>query len=95
MNYAYILRCSDNTYYTGWTNDLDKRVRVHNEGRGGKYTRSRTPVELIYYEVFETKEEAMSREYAIKQMTRGQKERLIRDGQKGKEASGVCQRSSS
>lgn len=95
MNYAYILRCSDNTYYTGWTNDLDKRVRVHNEGRGGKYTRSRTPVELIYYEVFETKEEAMSREYAIKQMTRGQKERLIRDGQKGKETSGVCQRSSS
>ena len=48
MNYTYILKCKDGTLYTGWTNDLDKRVKAHNEGRGAKYTRSRTPVELVY-----------------------------------------------
>ena len=74
MNYTYILKCKDGTLYTGWTNDLDKRVKAHNEGRGAKYTRSRTPVELVYYETFETKEEAQRREYAIKKMTRRQKE---------------------
>ena len=74
MNYTYILKCKDGTLYTGWTNDLDKRVKAHNEGRGAKYTRSRTPVELVYYETFETKEEAQRREYAIKKMTRRQQE---------------------
>ena len=77
MNYTYMLKCSDNTYYTGWTNDLDRRIRAHNNGTGGKYTRSRRPVELVYYEVFETKHEAMSREAAIKQLTRKQKEQLV------------------
>ena len=77
MNYTYILRCSDGTYYTGWTNDLEKRVRTHNRGRGGKYTRTRIPVELAYYEEFETKEEAMSREFAIKQLPRTEKEKLV------------------
>lgn len=77
MNYTYILRCSDNTYYTGWTNNLEKRLQAHNSGRGGKYTRSRTPVDLVYYEEFETKEEAMSREFAIKRLTRSQKEQVI------------------
>lgn len=77
MNYTYILRCSDNTYYTGWTNNLEKRLQAHNSGKGGKYTRSRIPVELIYYEEFETKEEAMSREFAIKRLTRSQKEQVI------------------
>ena len=77
MNYTYILKCKDGTLYTGWTNDLDKRVTAHNEGRGAKYTRSRTPVELVYYETFETKEEAQRREYAIKKMTRRQKEIII------------------
>jgi putative endonuclease len=77
MNYTYILQCCDGTYYTGWTNDLEKRLQTHNEGRGGKYTRSRVPVTLVYYEIFETKEEAMRREYAIKQLTRKQKETLI------------------
>ena len=66
MNYTYILRCSDGTYYTGWTNDIDRRIASHNEGRGSKYTRSRLPVELVYFESFETKEEAMSREWHIK-----------------------------
>ena len=77
MNYTYILKCKDGTLYTGWTNDLGKRVKAHNEGRGAKYTRSRTPVELVYYETFETKEEAQRREYAIKKMTRRQKEIII------------------
>lgn len=77
MNYTYILRCKDGTLYTGWTNHLEKRLKDHNEGKGAKYTKSRTPVTLVYHEIFETKEEAMRREYAIKQMTRSEKERLI------------------
>lgn len=88
MNYTYILRCGDGTFYTGWTNDLERRLAAHNHGHGAKYTRSRLPVELIYYEKFNTKEEAMSREYAIKRLTRKQKQRLIagKDGmvEKGK-----------
>ena len=68
MNYIYIVRCSDGTLYTGWTNQLEKRIKVHNEGKGAKYTRARLPVELVYHETFETKEEAMKREYAIKQL---------------------------
>lgn len=77
MNYTYILRCSDGTLYTGWTNHLEERVRAHNEGRGAKYTRGRGPVELVYYECLETKEEALRREYEIKQMSRMEKIRLI------------------
>ena len=77
MNYTYILRCGDGSLYTGWTNDLEKRVRTHQAGRGGKYTRSRLPVELAYYEEFGTKEEAMHREWEIKQLTRTEKEKLI------------------
>ena len=80
MNYTYILRCKDGTYYTGWTNNLEKRVKDHNDGLGAKYTKPRRPVELIYHEIFETKEEAMRREYAIKQLTRAEKEELIRRG---------------
>lgn len=77
MNYTYILECKDGTYYTGWTNNLEKRLKDHNEGKGAKYTRARRPVVLAYYEEFETKEEAMQREYAIKQMKRSQKAALI------------------
>ena len=77
MNYAYILECKDGTYYTGWTNNLEKRLKDHNEGKGAKYTRARRPVVLAYYEEFETKEEAMQREYAIKQMKRSEKAALI------------------
>ena len=77
MNYTYILECSDGTYYCGWTNDLEKRLDSHNDGKGGKYTRARLPVKLVYHEEFDTKEEAMSREWHIKQMTRAQKESLI------------------
>jgi len=77
MNYTYILECSDGTYYTGWTNDLEKRLKTHNEGSGGRYTRSRLPVQLVYYEAFETKQEAMSREWHIKKLSREEKSRLI------------------
>ena len=76
-NYTYILLCADHTLYTGWTNDLENRVRTHNSGAGAKYTRSRLPVKLVYWEVFPTKKEAMAREYAIKQLSRKQKETLI------------------
>lgn len=76
-NFTYILRCADGTYYTGWTNNLEKRLAAHNAGVASKYTRSRRPVELVYHECFETKEGAMSREWRIKQLTRAQKEALI------------------
>ncbi|NBK90602.1 GIY-YIG nuclease family protein [bacterium 1XD21-13] len=75
--YTYILKCSDNTLYTGWTSNLEKRLRAHNQGKGAKYTRTRLPVTLVYFEVYETKKEAMSREFAIKKLSRSQKERLI------------------
>ena len=77
LNYTYMLHCGDGTLYTGWTNDLEKRLAAHNAGKGGKYTRSRLPVELAYYEEHETKEEAMRREWAIKQLTRTQKLDLV------------------
>lgn len=78
MNYTYIVKCSDGTFYTGWTNDLTRRMEAHNQGRGAKYTKARRPVILIYYEAFETKEEAMKREYEIKRLSRKEKEELIR-----------------
>ena len=78
MNYTYIVRCSDGSLYTGWTNDLEKRIRAHNEGKGAKYTKSRRPVELVYYEAFEKKEEAMSREWVIKHMSREEKRGLLK-----------------
>ena len=77
LNYTYILECKDGTYYTGWTNNLEKRLKDHNDGKGAKYTKARRPVTLIYYEEFEAKEDAMRREYAIKQMTRSEKLQLI------------------
>ena len=61
MNYTYIVECADGSLYCGWTNDLEKRIADHNDGKGGKYTRSRLPVKLVYFEEFETKEEAMSK----------------------------------
>ncbi len=80
-NYTYILRCADGSLYTGWTNDLDRRLAAHNAGTGAKYTRSRRPVELVYCETFATKEEAMARERAIKGLTRAEKLALIRPAQ--------------
>ena len=78
-NFTYIVECSDHTLYTGWTNDLEKRIRAHNEGKGAKYTKSRRPVKLVYFETFATREEAMSREYRIKRMSRQEKLALLSD----------------
>ena len=77
MNYTYILRCSDGSLYTGWTNDIKKRLKVHNDGKGAKYTKGRRPVILVHVEEFDTKNEAMKREYEIKHMSREEKEKLL------------------
>ena len=82
MNYTYILKCKDGSLYTGWTNDLEQRVAAHNTGKGAKYTKSRRPVELVYFEEFETKEQAMKREYGIKQRERKDKLELVRRKEK-------------
>ena len=74
--WVYMLRCQDGTLYTGATCDIPRRLAAHNSGKGAKYTRGRRPVELVYYEQFETKEEAMRREWEIKQMTREEKKKL-------------------
>lgn len=79
MNYVYILRCSDETLYCGWTTDLEHRVTAHNRGVGAKYTRSRRPVELVHSEMFEDKSDALSREWHIKRMTREEKLKLIKE----------------
>lgn len=78
-DYVYVVECSDNTLYTGYTNNLERRIRLHNQGKGAKYTRGRTPVKLLYFEEYKTKSEAMKREYAIKQLTRQNKLKLIKD----------------
>ena len=78
-NYVYIVRCRDQTLYTGWTNQLEKRIEAHNAGKGAKYTKARLPVEMIYHEEYPTKEEAMRREAAIKKLTRKQKIELIKN----------------
>ena len=76
-HYVYILQCGDGTLYTGYTNHLVHRFLMHLNGKGAKYTRGRTPLDLVYTESYETKSEAMKREYRIKQMKRKEKERLI------------------
>ncbi|MDN5341971.1 MULTISPECIES: GIY-YIG nuclease family protein [Oceanotoga] len=76
--YTYILKCSDNSLYTGWTNDLKKRLETHNSGKGSKYTRSRLPVEIVYFEEFKNKSDAMKREYEIKKLSRKNKLILIK-----------------
>lgn len=76
-NYTYIVQCSDGTLYTGWTNDINKRIKVHNQGKGAKYTKSRLPVKLVYSEEYDTRREAMQREYAIKQLNRKEKLALV------------------
>lgn len=81
MFYVYMLRCSDGSLYTGFTNDLERRVKVHNAGKGAKYTRSRLPVSLVYSEEYGTEREARSREWHLKRLTREEKTALI--AQKG------------
>ena len=77
--FTYILRCSDDSLYTGYTTDLAKRLQTHNAGKGAKYTKARLPVEMVYHEEYATKEEAMRREAAIKKLTRKQKIELIKN----------------
>jgi len=77
VHHVYVLECSDGTYYTGYTTDVERRVAEHDAGDGAKYTRGRTPVELVHTERFETRSAAMSREYALKQLSRSEKEALF------------------
>ena len=88
MYYTYIVRCADKTLYTGWTTDLNRRLQAHNSGQGAKYTRSRRPVTLVYAERFESKNEAMSREWHIKKLRLEQKENLLRNA--GKNPACLC-----
>lgn len=78
-HFVYILECADGTFYTGYTNDLEKRIATHNAGKGAKYTKPRLPVKLLYHETYDTKEEAMRREYEIKTFTRKQKMDLMKN----------------
>lgn len=75
--WVYIVRCSDDTLYTGYTLDLERRLKAHNEGHGAKYTRSRRPVSYVYTEKCESRIHAMQREYQVKKLTRSQKMKLI------------------
>jgi putative endonuclease len=77
MNYIYIVECKDGTLYTGWTTNLEKRIEQHNSGKGAKYTRTRLPVELRYFEEFVSKSEALKREYSIKKLSRQEKLKLV------------------
>ena len=84
MNYVYLLRCGDDSLYCGWTTDLEARVEQHNLGRGAQYTRSRLPVRLVWYETYEDRHEALSREWHLKRMSREQKLKLITGTAEGK-----------
>ncbi len=75
--YVYVVMCADDTLYTGLATDIERRIRVHNDGKGAKYTRSRLPVNLVYSERFDTKSEALKREYEIKKWSRTEKDALI------------------
>lgn len=76
-HFVYIVECADGTFYTGYTTDVSRRVREHNAGDGAKYTKPRLPVKLRYTEAFESRSAAMSREYEVKQLDRGEKEQLV------------------
>ena len=79
MKYVYIIKCKVNSLYTGWTNNLERRFKAHTEGKGAKYTRGRGPLELVYFEEFDDKVEAMKREYEIKKMSRKNKLDMIKN----------------
>jgi putative endonuclease len=83
VHYVYVLDCADGTYYTGYTTDVERRVAEHDAGEGAKYTRGRTPVELVHVEEYETRSAAMSREHGIKSLSRRQKERLVDGATRG------------
>jgi len=76
-HHVYVLECSDGSLYTGYTTDVERRVAEHDAGEGAKYTRGRTPVELVHVERFETRSAAMRREHEVKALSRAEKERLV------------------
>ncbi len=75
--YVYMLRCADDTLYSGWTFNLEARLNQHNSGKGAKYTRSRLPVTLAYHELLPSENHARKREFALKKLTRSQKLKLL------------------
>lgn len=77
MTYTYILKCADGTFYIGWTTNLENRIKTHNDGKGARYTRGRTPVELVYWEEHKNRSDAQKREIAIRNLSRKEKEKLI------------------
>ena len=79
MPYVYLLLCGDGSYYAGWTTDLDNRVKQHVAGKGGRYTRAHLPVRLAYVEEWPTRQEAMRREWAVKQYSHEDKQTLVND----------------
>jgi len=76
-HYFYVLTCRDGSFYGGYTNDLERRIQQHNEGKGAKYTRGRGPVKLTYFKCFDNKSEAMSAEYWFKRLSRKQKQEYL------------------
>lgn len=78
MHFVYILRCNDNSLYTGYTNDLYERLKTHNSGKGAKYTRARLPVKLVYYKRVDSKSWALKLEARIKKLTKKEKEALVK-----------------
>ncbi|UPW01553.1 GIY-YIG nuclease family protein [Halorussus gelatinilyticus] len=82
-HWVYVVECADGSFYTGYTTDVERRVREHDRGEGAKYTRGRTPVELVHTERFDSKSAAMSREYEVKQLSRRQKEELVEEDADG------------
>jgi predicted GIY-YIG superfamily endonuclease len=81
-HYTYIVRCADHTLYTGYTNNLDRRIKRHNAKRGAKYTAGRLPVKLVYFEKFATLNAARKREVAIQSWRKKMKENLIKNGRR-------------
>lgn len=78
-HYFYIVQCQDESFYAGYTTNLERRITMHNIGKGAKYTRAKGPVVLVYNEHFESKKEALSREYSFKQLSRKQKELFLQE----------------
>lgn len=89
-HFFYVLECGDGSYYAGYTNNLERRIRAHNEGKGAKYTRAKLPVHCIYNEMHETKRAAMQAEYKFKQLTRDKKERYIKNEEMPNEITKKC-----
>lgn len=79
FGYVYMLRCADNSLYTGWCKDLDQRLKTHNSGKGAKYTRSRLPVKLVFYEEIADKSQALKEEIRLKKLSKKKKEELVKN----------------